>query len=369
MNLKKIAIYSLAALGVILIAWALLTFKSGYIVLTWAIFGDAFPKTGVIIFVITLFIGCLIFYLTTKNKLAKDILTAICMAAGNWFIIYTLYFSFIYETIVLRYGANPTAVQAIMCLMIVPSVGVFYWAVFSHFDVKIKIWPAYLLISIFGPIVVGIGAYMQPYQLFDHVVINEQGRVAKKEMESYYYDIDTNKQTAMKGVYPIRSKFWILWDTNDNIIDHSSSPGVSARYGREFVRGTPSDVDEYVAYLRTKSKLRRFYQLIDQSKIQAKVEKATTKKECTDCELLYPGQIKVVVLRNGEKPKKYLRLPSTGYPFKIGRSLDQTNFCIKTRTGLIIPFSKIRTSNIFLDHRDFMIIPTNKNKVKIGIKT
>ena len=94
-----------------------------------------------------------------------------------------------------------------------------------------------------------------------------------------------------------------------------------------------------------------------------------TEKECTDCELLYPGQYKVVALLNGEKPKKYLRLPSTGYPFKIGRSHDQTNFCIKTRTGLIIPFSKIRTSNFFLDHRDFMIIPTDKNIVKIGIKT
>ncbi|MCK5212089.1 tetratricopeptide repeat protein [Candidatus Parcubacteria bacterium] len=97
--------------------------------------------------------------------------------------------------------------------------------------------------------------------------------------------------------------------------------------------------------------------------------KERDKEISPDYEILNPGQYKVVALLNGEKPKKYLRLPSTGYPFKIGRSHDQTNFCIKTRTGLIIPFSKIRTSNFFLDHRDFMIIPTDKNIVKIGIKT
>ena len=259
MRSKKLIII----IGSILLAFAccitIVGMKSLWQSLEWSVFGGGFPKFSIMVAIIFLATTCLAF---RSNETASNILISIGSVIGNWFFIYIIYFGIVYNYLAMATGIYPSILLMLMSFFIGIVGAVGYFVIFSHFKVKIRLWPAYLIISVFGPIVIMISAYLQPIQLFDHNII-DKGEIVKSEMEGYYYDIDNNKKNAAKGIYPIRSKFWILRDNDSNIIAHSFSPGISTSLGRELVRGTPDDAEEFITYLKTRTKLGWLYSLMD----------------------------------------------------------------------------------------------------------
>ncbi len=227
MTTRNILIGSLIAAGLIVIIGAINTplMKAANYV------GTNNGALSWLVFIIFLGLGVCIF--VTRPRTLGNTGLAVSLAGGNWLFLVRIYYGSIHNWIIREYGYDPRFVLLIQTALVIVAAGIIYYFALYVFEEKPNAWKAYTLISVFGSLVIALGIWSHPYDLFKHHPTNVDGTVA------------VNQQ----GKFAVQAKVWILRDANTGkIIDYSSSPGISSIYGMQFVPIEPKDVQEFMEF-------------------------------------------------------------------------------------------------------------------------
>lgn len=168
------------------------------------------------------------------GNIGQQLWTMFWLAIGQIIFVKYIYYGWLFDYLLSSQGTDPRLLLATMTALIIVVAGVIYFSLFSVFPVNTRIWVAYVLVSIFGTLLIAGSVNTQPFALFEHKVENT----------------DSKSATAT-------AKFWILREKSEKgdgkIIDVSWSPGISATYGKPLSKGTPADVEEVKDFLANKS--------------------------------------------------------------------------------------------------------------------
>ncbi len=150
-----------------------------------------------------------------------------------------IYYGAIYKWILVEYGIEPRVLVLVQTSLLLIVVATLYYMTVHVYKPQPGMWRAYGLITVFGSLLICSSIYFKPYVFFEH---------AK--------GVKDNKTVSVEeGVDGLeaKSKFWILRNKENEIIDLSWSPGFSATYGRALTQGTADDVSDAMEFQKKNS--------------------------------------------------------------------------------------------------------------------
>ncbi|MFA4833686.1 MAG: hypothetical protein WC619_02445 [Patescibacteria group bacterium] len=222
--------------GGLKIASLIVDFLFGWIFSFTPIHGGMAQTSITILVLVLVSVACFAWYRGKNPKLV----VAMLMALAQVFFVYCLYFGYLADVLVAQTGYGEREITFWLSVAIVPVVGIFWYLFLSLFmGTSGKMAIGYVILSVLMCSVIAGDMYCRPFDLFEHLPKKDaNGKVLKDEA----------------GNPVAESKFYILRNEEGRIIEVSHSEGISTRYGKPLVKGTPEDAAEVERFEEQNSK-------------------------------------------------------------------------------------------------------------------
>ena len=233
--------------------------------------------------------------------------------------------------------------------LLVFVVAVLYFGAGFVFGPAVKIWKSYLIITLVGSLVICGSLATQPFQAFS------------KDTDHAGNKIDEISTAEAEETYG-KPKYWYLENKEGVIIDVSSHPGFSGKFGKAMKPVDPERVEAVMEYMKKNSKL---FSFLDKGLDEAVLPNKTKTAQAKDYKVYGPGDDPGFRLREGTDTDHYIRFTEeVHYDFYSGVNEDQYELLPRNEKPIRVWAGDKIPNNL----REFKIRAKKNVIVEIGIK-